>query len=100
MDTYAGKHVIVTGAAGDIGSKVVRKLYKAGVTHLVMFVRNKDNINSKTVQTINSNKSPTQVHFVECDFQLPQLIEQKFNYAMQNHLMGRIDHIFLCHGVV
>jgi len=49
MDTYAGKHVIVTGAAGDIGSKVVQKLYKSGVTHLVMFVRNKDNINSKTV---------------------------------------------------
>ena len=38
----------MTGASGDIGSYVVRKLLKAEVANLVMFVRSEDNFNPKT----------------------------------------------------
>ena len=31
MEEYAHKNVIVTGATSDVGNKVCRKLYKAGV---------------------------------------------------------------------
>ena len=48
IDHYSGKFVIVTGATGDIGSKICRKLFKAGVTHLVMFCRQEDKFNPKT----------------------------------------------------
>jgi len=30
MQTYVGKHVIITGGTGAIGSKVAKKLLKAG----------------------------------------------------------------------
>jgi FlaA1/EpsC-like NDP-sugar epimerase len=40
MQQYAGRNVIVTGATGDIGSKVARKLKKANVSKLCLFVRN------------------------------------------------------------
>ena len=42
MSKYMNKNVIVTGATGAIGAKVCRKLKKAGVRHLVCFIRSKD----------------------------------------------------------
>lgn len=45
--------MLVTGATGDIGSKVCRKLYKAGVANLVMMVRQTDRFDSKSESTFN-----------------------------------------------
>lgn len=71
MEHYAGKYVIVTGATGDIGSKVCRKLYKAGVTHLVMFVRQEDQFNPKTKRTLFNKTGITNTHIEEIDFREP-----------------------------
>lgn len=95
-----GKNVLVTGATGDIGSKICRKLFKAGVTHLCMFVRTEETFNAKSKKTLFSNQSVTQTHIEEIDFREPQRIEQKFAHAMKVHFKGKLDAIFLCHGVV
>ncbi len=53
MQQYAGKNVIVTGATGDIGSKVARKLKKAGVSKLCLFVRNDETFDPKSKQAFS-----------------------------------------------
>ena len=100
MEDYAGKNVIVTGATGAIGSKVCRKLKKAGVRTLVMFIRNKDRFDVKTYEQLFGNESITNVATIECDFCEPQYIEQKFTQVMKQNLKGQLDHMFLCHGLV
>lgn len=71
LDQYIGKNVLVTGATGDIGSKICRKLYKAGVTHLCMFVRTEETFNAKSKKALFSNQSVTQTHIEEIDFREP-----------------------------
>lgn len=42
MNKFRGKNVLVTGAAGGIGSKVCEKLIKAEVGRLAMFFKDTD----------------------------------------------------------
>ena len=48
MNDYAGKNIIVTGATGAVGSKICRKLKKAGARTIVMFIRDKSRFDVKT----------------------------------------------------
>ena len=42
MNKFRGKNVLVTGAAGGIGSKVCEKLKKAEVGRIAMFFKDTD----------------------------------------------------------
>lgn len=88
MEDYAGKNVIVTGATGAVGSKVCRKLKKAGVRTLVMFIRNKDRFDVKTYEQLFGNENITNVATIECDFCDPQFIEGKFAQVVKQNLKG------------
>ena len=48
MKQYTGKNILLTGASGTIGANVARKLMKADIGKLVMFVRRDDMMDSKT----------------------------------------------------
>jgi len=45
-----GKSVLLTGATGAVGSAVAKKLLKSGLRKLILFVRDRDNIDPKIVQ--------------------------------------------------
>jgi FlaA1/EpsC-like NDP-sugar epimerase len=47
MQSFAGKNVLVTGATGAVGSSVCRKLIKAGVGKLVMFLKDKQRLDCR-----------------------------------------------------
>jgi len=48
MKQFAGKNILLTGASGTIGANVARKLLKAEIGQLVMFVRRDDMMDAKT----------------------------------------------------
>ena len=130
MESYKGKNVIVTGASGDIGSKVAKKLYRAGVRKLVLFVRatnptgekhlNNDHIAPIHLNWEDSNFSTTQVFYKNVDFRFSHKMSEDINfpnYARQGQLKeetqleaqfksamkdleGKLDHVFICHGIV
>ena len=68
MKQLAGKNVLLTGASGTIGANVARKLIKANVGKLVLFVRRDDMIDAKTKMKVLN--SPT-THVEEIDFREP-----------------------------
>lgn len=102
MHQFAGLNVIVTGATGDIGSKVARKLMKANVGKLCLFVRQQDTFDQKSrnLFTNQDNFNVTEVQVEELDFKHPHLIEPKFSKVMKTFLKGKVDAIFMCHGVI
>ena len=56
MDEYAGKNVIVTGATSEVGGKIARKLWKARVNNLVLFIQSdKGDLDQKTYNTFVGN---------------------------------------------
>ena len=82
MKQFTGKNILLTGASGTIGANIARKLMKAEVGKLVMFVRRDDMMDAKTkMRLLNSPHA----HVEEIDFREPQRIEQKFTYCMKKH---------------
>lgn len=68
MKQFQGKNILLTGASGTIGANIARKLMKADVGKLVLFVRRDDMLDSRTkMRLINSSST-----FVEeIDFREP-----------------------------
>lgn len=97
MKQFAGKNILLTGASGTIGANIARKLMKADIGQLVMFVRRDDMMDAKTKMRVQNSAN---AHVEEIDFREPQRIEQKFTYCMKKHFKGRLDAVILCHGVV
>ena len=70
LKKFAGKNVLVTGASGTIGANVTRKLLKANVEQLVLFVRQENNFDAKTKQSL-SKQVAGNVNIEELDFREP-----------------------------
>ena len=47
LKTFHGKHVMVTGASGAVGTEVALQLIKAGTSRLVLFVRDDENVDPR-----------------------------------------------------
>ena len=76
--------MIVTGASGAVGTEVALQLIKAGVSRLVLFVRDDENVDQRVAQ----GTANTQVFVQELDLREPQKVVQKFGHSLKNHLEG------------
>ena len=89
---------MVTGGSGAVGTEVALKLVQAGVSRLVLFVRDDDKV-SKSIDEA-AEQTGTKVSIQELDLREPQKVVQKFGNSLKNQLEGQLDHLFMCHGVV
>ena len=96
MKSFEGKSVLITGGTGGIGSKVARKLLKAGAK-LVMLVQDPTKV--EAALNIRDSRFKSGVNYVPVALNLkePYQIEKKFRQAVKL-LGGRLDALFLCHG--
>lgn len=93
--SYKGKHCIVTGASGAVGSEVARILLDAGAK-VVLFARDADGLRSLTKY---GGKKGHNLFTYALDFSLHPLdLESKFREAMKD-LKGILHKVFVCHGV-
>ena len=60
--------MLVTGASGAVGSAVAKKLLKCGVRKLVLFVRDKDNLDPKIKQILNAGTMAETLYVETIDF--------------------------------
>ena len=108
MKNFEGKSVVLTGGTGGIGSKVAKKLLKAGKlirSHLnagarvIMLVQDPTKV--QAALNIKDSRFKEGRHFVTIALNLkePYQIEKKFRKAIAL-LDGRIDCLMLCHGAV
>ena len=67
---------------------------------MVLFVRDKDNIEQRIVELMNDPVYRDVLYVEQIDLREPQRIEQKFSNAMIRCFGGKIDTLILCHGVV
>lgn len=70
-----GKSVLLTGATGAVGSAVARKLLKCNLRKLVLFVRDRDNLDPKIMQLANEQGQNDILHIETLDLREPQRIE-------------------------
>ena len=73
-----GKSVLLTGATGAFGSAVARKLLKCNLRKLVLFVRDRDNLDPKISEIVESGQMADVLYIETIDLREPQRIEQKF----------------------
>jgi NAD(P)-dependent dehydrogenase (short-subunit alcohol dehydrogenase family) len=83
MQSFAGKNVLVTGATGAIGGSVCRKLIKAGVGKLVMFLKDRAKLDSRIDNACKSQNGINNYIVDVLDLREPLRIEQKFSNAMK-----------------
>lgn len=95
-----GKSVLLTGGTGAVGSAVARKLLKCNLRKLVIFVRDRDNLDPKLASMLLNNEFPGVLFVENLDLREPQRIEQKFQSAMLRHFEGILDTVIICHGIV
>ena len=98
LEKFKDKCVLVTGATGAVGSSVAKKLLKSQCKMIVLFVRDKDNVDDKIMAAVEEEDS--RVKLVQIDMREPQRIEQKFSTAIKTYFEGELDHIIMCHGIV
>ena len=79
-----------------MGSAVTKKLLKCECKKIVLFVRDKDNLDAKIRQAEDEQR----VAILTIDLREPQRIESKFGSAIKTHFKGELDHLIMCHGVV
>ena len=92
-NTFKNKNVLITGAAGAIGSEVAHKLLLCGAK-IVGFVH-KDN-NKVSPYLVDFIKTK-QLQFIQIDFNECQKITEKYKEAMI-YLGGKLDILIFCHG--
>ncbi len=107
MRSFEGKRVILTGGTGGIGSKVTKKLIKAGKqfsfysylnlgAQVVILVQDESKLDQAIKDPkIRMSKSLYRVHL---NLKEPYQIEKNFRKALQL-LEGQLDSLILCHGV-
>ena len=98
LEKFKDKSVLVTGATGAVGSAVAKKLLKCQCKMIVLFVRDKDNVDEKIMAAVEEEDS--RVKLIQIDLREPQRIEQKFGTAIKNYFLGELDHLIMCHGIV
>jgi NAD(P)-dependent dehydrogenase (short-subunit alcohol dehydrogenase family) len=91
-NTFRNKNVIITGAAGAIGSETVHKLLLCGAK-VVGFVHKQNKINPYLVDFIKTK----QLQFIQIDFNDCPKITEKYKEAML-YLGGKLDILIFCHG--
>ena len=91
-NTFKNKRVIITGAAGAIGSEVVKKLLTCGAK-IAGFVHSVDKIGSEFNYYIKND----QFKFIQIDLANSPKITEKFKEAML-YLKGKLDILICCHG--
>ena len=93
--SYKGRHVIVTGASGAIGSEVAKTLLDAGAK-VVLFGRDSENMNFLSK---HHGKKGSNLFTYTLDFAFNPLdLESKFREAMKD-LKGVLHSIIVCHGL-
>ena len=55
MEKFAGRNVLLTGGTGAVGTEVAIKLLEAGVNRLVLFIRDKDNLDQRITDMAEYN---------------------------------------------
>eukprot|EP00344_Euplotes_crassus_P007039 CAMPEP_0197015558 /NCGR_PEP_ID=MMETSP1380-20130617/74708_1 /TAXON_ID=5936 /ORGANISM="Euplotes crassus, Strain CT5" /LENGTH=301 /DNA_ID=CAMNT_0042441557 /DNA_START=12 /DNA_END=917 /DNA_ORIENTATION=- len=94
--SYKGRHVIVTGASGAIGSEVAKILLNAGAK-VVLFGR--DNKNMSFLAKYHGKKN-TNLFTYTLDFAFnPLSLDTQFRNAMKD-LKGVLHTLIICHGNV
>ena len=77
-----GKSVLLTGGTGSVGSAVAKKLLKCNLRKLVIFVRDRDNLDPKIAQLLADRTFEGVLYVETLDLREPQRIEQRFQSAM------------------
>ena len=91
-NTFLNKNVIVTGACGAIGSRVIEKLLECGAK-VIGFMHNQNNFNDNISEYIKKNK----LKFIKTEIKYGQKVTEHFKEAMIE-LKGRLDILICCHG--
>lgn len=95
-DKFKGRHCIVTGASGAVGSEVVKILLDSGAK-VVVFGRDKENL---TYLKSYSSLMDTRLFKYVLDFSTHPLdLEGKFREALKD-LGGVLHTLIVCHGLV
>ena len=89
---YKGKHIIVTGATGGIGSLLTSTLLELGAK-IVAIVKDEEKLKSKFPEKINDGS----LSYKKMDFLLETDYRTIFTDIMMK-LEGKLDVMFLCHG--
>ena len=84
------KIVLVTGASGEIGKYIVKKLYDAGYSIIAQYNRSKEHIE------LFSKKSPNKCILIQSDFSNPQSVLELWKKSLS--WKGRIDCLINCAG--
>lgn len=90
--SFNGKHILVTGASGSIGSVVVKNLLSSGAK-VIGLVHNPRNLNPY----LNDYMKNGQFDYIALDLESGPKITEKFKEAMVL-LGGKLDCLICCHG--
>ena len=91
-DYYNGKHIIITGATGGIGSLLTSTLLKLGAK-VVAIIRDE----VKIKRLFPNNIEDGSLQYQTMDFLIETEYHTKFSDIMMK-LGGKLDILFLCHG--
>ena len=69
LEKFKDKSVLVTGATGAVGSAVAKKLLKCQCKMIVLFVRDKDNVDEKIMAAVEEEDS--RVKLIQIDLREP-----------------------------
>lgn len=83
-DKYKGKHILITGAAGSIGSEIVRQINICEPSLIVMIDINESALHDLHIELSSEENTPFHV----CDISVEGELERVFGYY------ERIDYVF------
>ncbi len=78
IDQFSGKVVLVTGAAGSIGSEICRQLIKCGVLKLIMVDQAESGLYDLEQDLLNAYKKIDHLSFIVCNINNRRSIESVF----------------------
>ena len=65
LNKFKGKNIIVTGATGAVGTAVVKKLLKSEAAKIVLFVKDRDNLDKKIDDYLSKNPDRMRVDQID-----------------------------------